>query len=251
MAQPTIDTPDYQRGVVSAQMLLATVPANTPNFTVTLPPNIETLVIVIGNGGQPGTIACAGVTTTVQYQGMPLAGGTTSSANVVWMFDVSAAIDTQVQLMLGQNVNVPWYVYADAGVHLTADIGTLANQLGVPFNVPMVPAGGTLGHPPVELQSYSNWGVATGTTILPAAGANHRYRIFYAQIQNESATAVAGLSDSISTKNFVLSGAGSANINGVSDFKPTGLALSTNAAVMVGTTAGNATINLVYTVELV
>lgn len=246
---PNIGTPDGQRGVVSAQKLLATVPAGQQSVTVPIPPNAESLIIIFTAIPGPDFVEVDGATTGVAYAGIVTQTSADVGQGTQFFFDVSSAVDQSVNITVAAGNFGTWYVYSDNGIHLIADVSNLHSMSGALWVVPTVP-GPRSGDAPVnELKCYSNWGITSGTLILPRLTNAEQYRIFYAQIQNEASGAVAGLSDTSSGQNFVLSGAGSINETGTNDFHPTGLLLPVDAGVQVGTTSGNATVNMCYTIQ--
>lgn len=248
MANANVDTPDNQRGTVNAQLLLATVPAATLTATVTPPINTETLVVVLPISAPATFVSVEGTTSLVTYPGARVRLSRYTGGNATYYIDVSTALDTSFRVSLNTAPGGVWQVYSDAGVHIVVDPTKSINDQGAQYVIPTVPNPAQGDAPLNELSAYSNWGVASGTNILPVP-LGQRYRIFYAQVAPENAGAIAGLADSVTANNFVLAGIGAAGIPGTAFFYPSGLPLSTGAAVTVGTTAGNATINLTYTQE--
>lgn len=251
MANATVDTPDNQRGVVSPQVQLASPPGTQAAVTVTVPPSAETIIVAVKSPSVTPSLTCTGIQTGYEYVGATLRTTTGIQAHTTYFFDVSQAVDTQVSVAFSAPPGAGWVVYSDAAVHVIVDAGKLLTSAGVQYMVGVPPSNVHGDHPPVELQQISNWGVASGATILGAPGSGQRFRIFYAQVSNESAGAIAGLADSVSGLNFCMGGTGAAGLAGTADFKPSGLPLPNNAAITVGTTAGNAHYNLTYTQEVI
>lgn len=241
-------TPDFERAAVSAQAQVGSTNTINGTITVPVPPNTETLTIMMPTQVQ-GSPVVVGQTSGVHYVVTPAGPSGTAITTKTYYVDVSSSIDTNVIVTwVNTAMSLTMYVYADAGVHVITDPAKLINGQGAQYVIPTVPNTSGADHPPNELQCYSSWAVASGTNIL-GTPLGQRYRIFYAQIAPESVGAIAGLADSITGNNFVLSGIGAAGLPGTTDFSPSGFPLSAGAAVVVGTTSGNATINLVYTQE--
>lgn len=187
MATPaSVDTPDYQRGVVSAQKLLATVPGGTAAATVGLPPNVETLVVVVP-GFDLTSATCVGVTSNATYPGIATRTGQGAGLTTAMYFDVSAALDASVTVTAGAAPNNTWYIYGDSGVHITTDLGldtTLVgagyrglNAVGTTALDPNVQNASPL--PVVATQSSGQVACLTaGATMIvpaPAVGANYLF----------------------------------------------------------------------------
>lgn len=247
----TIDTPDYQRGVVNAQVLLATVAAGTHTVTVGVPPNAESIMISLDGGAvTAGNAAMVGVSTGALYAGaaIKIAGSPFTSA---WVFDAAEVVDAQVNVSVPSTWASGWHVYADAGVHVVADTANLRNEYGQLYVIPSIPSTTAGDHPPSELQSTCQLALSSGSVVLATPGAGRRYRIFYATVSTTDGVIRAmGMNDSVSGVNFC---AGD-SINGAQvsvSYQPSGLPLSSNAAVQATSSAGNVNIQLVYTTESV
>jgi len=204
----TPDTPDYQRGVVSAQQLLATVAAGTAEVTVDVPPNAETLIVCVQEYPSSLFIRAVGVTTGVVY---PTAFCSTGDGIVTWQaqfFDCSSPLDSKVQITCATAPSQPWYVYSDAAVHVVidpisanaiggtgaanpggtvqvggtdgTDLRTLrTSEQGLPYAIPSPPGIDTGDRPPVELTWLTTTGLTVSTNVLSSPGAGKRYRLFY------------------------------------------------------------------------
>lgn len=246
---PNVDTPDYQRGIVNAQALLAATPSGTGSATVAIPPNTETLVVIVPNANAGTGIFCTGTTTGIQYSGIKSASEPLVANTPTWFFDVSTAVDPTVTVSLTITPTATWYVYADAGTHITADASKLINNQGVQYVIPALPAVDGGDHPPVELAVASSYIAAVGA-IIAAPGAGLRLRIYTLQMS----TVAAGL------LGYVLdlgAGTGIASCGGVGNvaltFPGQGLKLSTNSAleyeILAG--AGSMFVAATYTTEAV
>lgn len=247
--QVTIDTPDYQFGVVNAQKLLATVPNGTNSVTVGVPPNAETLIVLTPGGINLFRCQVTGVTSGLSYAGIILPGQASASSGLQWFFDVSQAVDAQVTVTLSAGAGGAWSVYADAGVHVVADASKLTNDLGVQYVIPTVPNILNSDHPPVELK-FASLITAASAVFIPAPGAGLRLRIFSAMVF-PNATAVFGwLADSVGG---VAICPGSQQAPGILPFIPQGIHLSTNASLNYSLQggSGNMYVSAIYTVESV
>jgi len=248
-AQVAMDTPDGQLGVVNAQLQLATVAGGTRTCEVGIPPNAESLIVMAPSTTSVGSCFVQGVTTGLLYPGILQTPQPAFGEQQVWVFDVSSVTDAQVFVEFNVAPTEEWYVYADAGVHIVADTSKLTDLRGVTYAVPSVPNTAAGDHPPTELSSYVNNGVATGTVIIAAPGAGKRPRVFYASIAPETGGNTASL---ITTTGGVTVASIKATTGGQSqpvDYKPTGLPCPANAGLEVTTTGGAASVVVVYTTE--
>jgi hypothetical protein len=242
-----IGTPDYQRGVVSAQALLATVPANTTTVTVGVPPNAETLIVTAPVAPITPTLYCVGVTTGLRYPGTPIPPAGAGYPGATYFFDASSALDSQVTFQFLIAPTHEWFVYSDAGVHITADLSKLANLQGIPYYIPSAPSTAAGDHPPNELSNVVFDSVASGTQILAAPGAGLRYRVFYVTLQANSTGQRMGMSGG--SQGLVTANSVSDIVPVTVDFKPTGIPLPTNSAISVNGTGGTTNGHIVYTKE--
>lgn len=245
----TIDTPDFQRGVVSAQALLASVAGGVGTVRVGVPPNAETVIVTMPNATGNNLATVTGVTSGDVYAGAKCVAPAFMAINNTWFFDVSAAVDTQVDVTITPAPPLAWFVYSDAAAHIIADVTKLTDSHGVQFMAAVAPGSSHQDHPPHELLAAASGAIASGTAILPAPGVGSRYRIFYATIAAETAGNGAALRDSISGAAFAAALSGIAGLPTPVDYKPSGVALSDNAAVNLTTDGGNGRYNIVITVE--
>jgi len=242
-----IDTPDYQRGVVSAQKLLAKLSGTTDSVTTGVPPNCETLVVVVTTPVTYYPPTCKGTTSGVEYPGSVISAPFSPGQWTMVMFDVSDVIDSELTIAWLAAPGSEWYVYSDAGVHTVADVANNRDVNGSLFTVPVVPYGEPGSHPPQELSVVGNGGAAS-FTLLAAPGAGVRYRVFGGNMASLAAGLYGYLKDSVSgTAFFVCVGEGNASLVLPSQ----GLALSTDAAVdyVLGAGAGTMAMSLSYTTE--
>ena len=244
-----IDTPDYQRGVVNAQKLLASVPSSDLTVTTGLPPNCETLLVALGPGSSGAIPTVTGTTSGIVYPSVRLLGGPLSTGTFVWAFDVSDVIDSEVKVAFLSPPLVGWYVYSDSGVHVTADIGSNHDGNGTLFTVPVVPYPETGYHPPAEV-SQTAFNLSAVGNVLVAPGAGVRYRIFAGTMTSVVAGVWGVLFDSI-TVEWIMTCVGQGNASLV--LPPQGLPLSANAALDygLGGGAGEMVGVVVYTTESV
>lgn len=250
MAGPiAIDTPDYQRGVVSAQTLLATVPGTTTAVTVGVPPNAETLVVSVPNLSTATVPSVFGLTSGQRYAGAAVAQTTGVLASPTWFFDVSSVTDDQVQVEFPALLDRTWYVYADAAAHVVADLSKLVNQAGQQYTIPSAPSTAGGDHPPNELQSFAgNFNAAS--ILLPAPGTNRRYRLFNAAaVPLTAGSYFVELGTSAGGASFL---AVTGNAGASVPFYPSGLPCQTNGPITLGfSSSGDVAVSLTYTVESV
>lgn len=116
----TIDTPDYQRGVVSAQTLLADVGPGVDEATVGVPPNAETIVLfgLQQSGGSVPSVR--GVQTHMFYPLMGAGFLQSGERQVTAYVDAARVVDSEVTVFFPPVAGTKWYLYADAGVHIVS-----------------------------------------------------------------------------------------------------------------------------------
>lgn len=186
MAGPiAIDTPDYQRGVFNPQLLLAAVPAGRSSVTVGVPTNAETLVVATTGIPADDLINVVGVTTGISYPGVSLPPQPRIVSTPTWMYDVSAATDSEVSVSFTSAPTATWYVYADAGTHLTVDASLVKNSVGAAYVVPSIPSPQAGDHPPNEMQCTFDFGTTT-QVFMGAPGAGLRYRLFTIELTGDN-----------------------------------------------------------------
>jgi len=272
-----VDTPDWQRGVVSPQKLIGTFTALQTSGTVNLPPNCESIVVVGLGIGWLNFSSCIGTTTGVTYPASWMNGDSLAISTFV-VVSVSPALDPAVTITLTAAPAGGWKVVADAAIRQVIDLATslaigielVAAPLGrvivagttaagivrairmsltsEQYVIATAPGTGTGDHPPTELQIVSAQGVGAGGTILVAPGAGLRYRVFFIQMVQYFGTGngyvIAGT--------LVLGWNGSTPGGAFVDLKPTGIPCPENTA-LTWTIVGAGTITftgvVVYTVE--
>lgn len=246
---PNYGTPDWQRGFYSAQKLLASVAANVGNVTVNVPPNAESLVINVNGNLTVGKaiVQVHGLGSGIFYNAVLLPGAANTFSS--WFTDVSEAIDTQVKVTILPTPTDPWFVYADAGVHLTADISKLMTLQSVQYVAPSAPSNIASDRPPVELQ-IAGGVVATGATFLAAPGATNRIRLFGLNIADNGATSISYI---IETGNGQLILACAAPGAATLAIPVTGFPMVANTGLQTTSTSGARTLAVVayYTIEAV
>ncbi len=118
-----VGTPDWQYGVVSAGMLLASVPSGTTSVVVDLPPNTQAVMVVASGANWSSGLICVGQKTNIQYPGVLRSSAPGVTADDSAVFDVSSQVDTSVKIEWGLSPGpVEWYVYSSAGVKIVSDI---------------------------------------------------------------------------------------------------------------------------------
>lgn len=222
-----IDTPDHQRGVVSAQSLLASVASGVASVDVSIPPNVETLIVVIPNNAVDSSVTVTGTTTGLVYAGAVGSYNAAVEATPTYYFDVSAAVDPMVTVAASITPGQGWYVYGDAGVHIVADVSKRTSFAGISYTSLAAATDNADEAPPYELVA---WPVAVSTTavVVPRPGLTARYRVFGFQLSATVAGDGGTLSDDVSGNIFgAVIGVG----NVAMTFYPSGIALETNAGI--------------------
>ncbi len=210
-----VDTPDHQYSAVSAQRLLATIPAGTTTIDVDLPINLETLVLVAQVVDYPTYITVTGKTTGVQYAGVALPPLDSGSSWSQFLYDVSSAVDATVTITFASATVADIYAYSDAGVHLIADpnLAAALSFTGDNARPNTLQIGGTDGtylralrtdasgqlqavqtipgttaedHPVTEILSESDT-PAHDRDVISAPGAGKRLRVFAMQMSSTGA----------------------------------------------------------------
>ena len=243
-----IGTPDYQRGVVSAQALLASVPANTGHVTVGIPPNAESLIVMIKGYHATDQLYCEGVTTGLQYPGSEVLTTGQTDPTQTFIFDVTDVVDNQVTLVCADTPTVPWWVYSDAGVHVTVDMSKLSNYLGQQYVIPSVPGVQVGDHPPNEIL-FAQAGVSASASLIPAPGAGLRNRLFSMFMTASVAGVLGTLYDIVSGLNhLVVQGPGNVSIT----LPGQGFPMPNNSELELGV-VGSGTVygGVYYTVETI
>ena len=114
-----VGTPDWQRGIVTAGKLLATVPAGVGTVTVTVPPNAQSLAVVLSAGDVQTAVTVRGVTTTRSYPGAWRAANVPFAfSDSFYYFGVASQLDPQVKITLSVLPGAAWYVFSESGVTL-------------------------------------------------------------------------------------------------------------------------------------
>lgn len=244
-----VDTPDYQRGIVNPQSLLATCPAHTQSVTVTVPPNAENIVVTAWGGLTDYDISCAGVTSHFAYAGQILGPTAFINASPTYIFDVSNAFDEQVTITFRTAPIVEWAVYSDAGVHTVVDLNKFVDGQGNQYVISTIPGSGNGNHPTNELSIASVGNVANGTVIVPAPGAGNRIRVFDIYLNVTSAASGANLHDTVSGALLLNVSTPNTPANGHVSCLPQGVPLSNNGAIATTVLAGTVDATVLYHVE--
>ena len=192
--------------------------------------------------------------------------------------DVSSAVDSEVTITLKITPERTWYVYGDAGVHLTLDpnlrsvnvqvgdatpsrglltllsdgidaVAPRSSEIGMQYTIPSVPSTAEGDHPPNELK-FASAVLATSGVVVAAPGSGQRHRIFAAQVV-PGANAIQGyLRDSLSGAAFC---SGSNLGAGQLQYLPSGLPLYEDAAISYDILEGEGhqLVVVVYTTETI
>lgn len=125
MGGPIVGTPDWQRGIVNAGKVLATVPQGTLTTTVEVPPNTQTLVIAFKNATNITSAQVLGNTTGIQYPGTFRTYLYALGDSNLYLFTVLPALDPSITVTLGSDPGCEWYVYSMANSQ-TVDVAELS-----------------------------------------------------------------------------------------------------------------------------
>ena len=136
MTMTNIGTPDWQYGVVSAGMLLASEPGTSASVTVAIPPNAKTLFVFALPGNDWKGLRCVGATTGVEYPGVQRLLTFNITSNYCVLFDVASQVDSSVIITWALQPSEQWYVYSSSSTHVV-DVPELAAMAQEP-NVPPV-----------------------------------------------------------------------------------------------------------------
>jgi len=278
-----VDTPDWQRGVVSPQKLIGTFTALQTSGTVNLPPNCESIVVVGLGIGWLNFSSCIGTTTGVTYPASWMNGDSLAISTFV-VVSVSPALDPAVTITLTAAPAGGWKVVADAAIRQVIDLATslaigtelVAAPLGrvivagttaagivrairmsltsEQYVIATAPGTGTGDHPPTELLAAS---INSGSTLLAAPGGGLRYRIFAVIIATTNVNGIGSFAYVAATKTgaTVYLGFAAASPPSASPIPLSGLALDANTAVTVGIVGGSVGTTVyataIYTLEAV
>lgn len=239
------DTPDFQRGVVSAQKLLASVAPGVTRQAVSVPPNAETLVIVATEQNAISTISVTGNTTGISCPLSSISAPEGSGNSPTWYVDVSSVLDDAVTVSITFGVASAWYVYADSGVHMVSDTNKAVNNQRVQYTIPIPPDTASGDHPYTELIDTYVFNVVGGTLVISAPGAGNRIRLFSVQLIALSAGDVAYVQEGTGEHVYAIaSSAGSTVL-----FYPAGVLLPEDESLVIHTSGGNGTAAVMYTIE--
>lgn len=242
------DTPDYQRGVVNAQKLLA-APSATPSVIVSPPPNTESMILIADQPSSPSDVVwCLGQTSSAYAPVYRLPASNGVNFNGAWIFDVSSVIDSSYEVYYGNGSHTQWYVYADAAARLVVDGSKLTDLHGQQYVIPSLPSVLSGDHPPVELQ-WGTAGVSNGQNVQGGLLASQRYRVFTAQVANFSAAAECELLDSTGDWFFQTSSINPAIFGA---WPLTGIPLAAGSPIVARVTGGaSCDVSLGFTIEAV
>ena len=256
---PNIGTPDWQRGTVGAGKLLATVPGTDTSVTVSVPPNAQSLVIVVSYSSPENYVEVKGVTTGRGYTGALRTSDEPPSYGDAWYyFAVSSSLDEQVTVTLAAAPTSDWYVLSETGVTMV-DVAELIGVQQYDYNTAnsglavlgwswqaknysslvidsfgrLVPFGPTVGVSKV---------LAAGTTQLLAAPGSGEWYLFGLDVE---------ASGGVATSVALVDGAGNTfatvGVATVGDSRSVDLAATVTSSTVSVTASAAATVTLRYT----
>ena len=125
----TIGTPDWQRGTVSSQSLLATVPSGVIGVDFVIPANVEVLwVVVDGVSTPPLVISARTVDTFVELPSFNVPNGA-SATSTFFAVLVSSVIDSNVRISFSTGPSGPWQVIAESSGRFTLDVAAASTVI--------------------------------------------------------------------------------------------------------------------------
>jgi len=132
MPAANIGTPDYQRGVVSPQILLATEPATTLTANIGVPPNVETLLIFAQEEAGWSFGHVKGTTTNKYYPFYQYVVNAPASSNPIIIASVEPAADGTYELQWITTGTKNWYVVGDSAVRqvVEANLSLVQQAIG-------------------------------------------------------------------------------------------------------------------------
>ena len=134
MSSSNTGTPDWQRGVNSAQRLLNTVGGGSQLQQVAVPPNAQTIIVLASATPGLGTFEAAGVTTSFLYPVSQSIFKPGTEEFGAYFINVANCIDTEITCTFSHAPGNTWYIYADQGVHINFDpfVANLLQLVGSP-----------------------------------------------------------------------------------------------------------------------
>lgn len=256
---PNFGTPDWQRGVIQGQTLLATVASPNQSVQVNIPASCKTLVIAGRGLTGVNNVTVAGVTTDIYYPCVRAPGTEAVGGTTTWLASVSRALDTSVTVTLSANPLYTWYVYADGHPFITVDGNKLTNDIGQQYVIPSAPSNAAGDHPPVELQA-STFAISAGGTILAAPPAGQRHRVFGVEMASWIGSAGGAIFSTVyaaSGTNLCHLGVGGGSYAGGQsrmDFLPSGFPLGNAEAILLNYDSGSGSLIrgvIVHTTETI
>jgi hypothetical protein len=129
--QSIVGTPDWQRGVVNAQKLLAAEVGTSTAVTVGVPLNTEVILVYIPGTGPVAEISTVlGVSSGDYYPSVLMLkrGGDFS----IYAIPVAPSVDPSITITLNTAPGAEWYVVSDTGGRFVADmaIGSITYSAG-------------------------------------------------------------------------------------------------------------------------
>lgn len=191
-----VGTPDWQRGAVAANKLLATVPAGTEQVTITVPANAQLVGVILSSAVVPSVATATGVVTGNTYPGEIRSVGLSDDAFPLLVFMVSTQIDEQIIIDVGAPAaTATWWVFSlttselmvlaaienlyqgnyatstQRGINAMGFDGTLGKNISVDANgrtIPLVPTKG------IDLAIVAG---ANALLAAPASGGNYLFAL--------------------------------------------------------------------------
>ena len=128
MVGQIVGTPDWQRGVASAQKLMGKILAGGSSITVDLPPSCETVAVVVRETSRSQTINVVGGVSGLNYPYGKVTTGSGTAFTSIYYIGVSSVVDSSITITLSATSTLDAFVYSDLASHLSFD-PSLASSL--------------------------------------------------------------------------------------------------------------------------
>ena len=165
-----IGSPDWQRGVVKSEKLLATVAAGVTTATVAVPANVTRLIVAWQGYINATSVEVADATTGMTYPGMQLETSGVASNSYFYEFQVSTVLGDTVNVTINAVLAThQWYVISasDTDIVNVPALSNLVQSWNIATNQVGINALGTDGTDSRILSVDSN---GRQVPLVPTAG---------------------------------------------------------------------------------
>ena len=271
------DTPDNQRGTVSAQQEIGHTTGDVGYLEFDVPANARSILIVGESLSSIPGLQVLGKGSGLRYPALTAVSSPISNAGIVYISEAIPSIDPKMAIQWSATYAVPILVIADQGIRLVNDNGIaqtlgygggpnpywgiavggqgqsgfrqfLTDDDGRQYVLPGIPPIDGSGHPPVEVKILTSGQVAGSATLTGSPGASYRYRIIRIDAINQTGD-IFGYVEDGGDSVPLLYVAGSAPMQFY--VGPTGYAMSSNASInfVVVSGSGNVALSIYGTTE--